>query len=338
MRSNSALYVDVGYLLASAATRTTGTSFRNGIVVDYGALIRGLIAQVEEDSGLPLLRVNWYDSGGRPGGQADHDQEQIGIQPKVKLRLGRRSPSGDQKGVDVRLGLDLATHGRNRVVDVMYLLSGDDDLAEAVEEAQGHGVQVILLAVPGSEGRAHGVAQHLLREADGLALIGTDILDATVRKPMKPETRGAPEEPAPGPPPGEVDVAVEAPAKHAPTPADLMGKRVAVPVPQAVARTSSTLAWSSETGRAPVAPSSPDDPGLADVIDEVCRNVLSTWRASATEADVVALRAGRPQIPTAVDRTLLVDLSTAVGVYDLDEGTRYALRDHFWKVVDRGTV
>ena len=82
----------------------------------------------------------------------------------------------------------------------MYLLSGDDDLAEAVEEAQGHGVQVILLAVPGSEGRAHGVAQHLLREADGLTLIGTDILDATVRKPMKPEMRGAPEEACPRPP------------------------------------------------------------------------------------------------------------------------------------------
>ena len=82
MRSNSALYVDVGYLLASAATRTTGTSFRNGIVVDYGALIRGLIAQVEEDSGLPLLRVNWYDSGGRPGGRRTTTRNRSASNPR----------------------------------------------------------------------------------------------------------------------------------------------------------------------------------------------------------------------------------------------------------------
>lgn len=69
MRSHSALYVDVGYLLASAATRVTGTSLRNGVVVDYGKLIDALIAQVEQHSGLPVLRVNWYDSGGRPGGR-----------------------------------------------------------------------------------------------------------------------------------------------------------------------------------------------------------------------------------------------------------------------------
>src|SRR3546814_7320613 len=40
MRSNCALYVDAGYLLASAATRITGTSLRNGIHVEYRALIQ----------------------------------------------------------------------------------------------------------------------------------------------------------------------------------------------------------------------------------------------------------------------------------------------------------
>ncbi len=39
--------------------------------------------------------------------------------PRVELRLGRTSPQGEQKGVDLRIGLDLAAHGRNRSVDVI---------------------------------------------------------------------------------------------------------------------------------------------------------------------------------------------------------------------------
>ncbi len=181
MRSYCAIYVDVGYLIASSATRVTGTSLRRGVTVDHRGLIEGLIRQAEEDSGLPLLRVNWYDSGARPGGMPDLHQDEIGLLPRVKLRLGRISHSGEQKGVDLRIGLDLATHGRNRVVDVIYLVSGDDDLTEAVEEAQGHGVQVVVLAVPDHAGRPYAVARHLQREADGLILIDPDTITATVR-------------------------------------------------------------------------------------------------------------------------------------------------------------
>lgn len=187
MRSHCAIYVDVGYLLAAAATRVTGTSLRRGVQVDHPELIRGLIERAETDSDLPLLRVNWYDSGSRPGGMPDYTQDEIGLLPRVKLRLGRLSHAGEQKGVDLRIGLDLATHGRNRVVDVIYLVSGDDDLTEAVEEAQGHGVQVILLAVPGQDGRPHGVARHLQRAADGLILLDGDTIDQAVRSRAIPE-------------------------------------------------------------------------------------------------------------------------------------------------------
>ncbi|KGN30068.1 hypothetical protein N802_09895 [Knoellia sinensis KCTC 19936] len=181
MRSYCAVYVDVGYLLASAATRVTGSSLRSGVEVDYPALVAGLIAQVEADSGLPILRVNWYDSGSRPGGQPDWQQDQIGLLPRVKLRLGRLSYAGEQKGVDVRLGLDLALQGRARVADVVYLVSGDDDLTEAVEEAQGSGVQVVLLSVPGQGGSGHAVSKHLRRAADGELLVDAETIDHCVR-------------------------------------------------------------------------------------------------------------------------------------------------------------
>ena len=182
MRSQCALYVDAGYLLAASATRVTGTSLRSGVDVDNGALITSLIAQAEVDSGMPLLRVNWYDSGNRAGGLPDFFQQQIGLMPKVKLRLGRRSLSGEQKGVDLRIGLDLAAHGRSRVVDVMYLVSGDDDLTEAVEEAQNHGVQVQLIVVPNHASRPMSVAKHLQQAADGVLLADGAAIDAAVRR------------------------------------------------------------------------------------------------------------------------------------------------------------
>src|SRR4051812_48625935 len=102
MRSYCALYVAVGYLLAAAATCVTGTSLRKGIVVSYPDLVSRLIADAEAASGLPLLRLHWYDSGNRAGGTPDPTQEAVGMLPRVKLRLGRTSPQGEQKGVDLR--------------------------------------------------------------------------------------------------------------------------------------------------------------------------------------------------------------------------------------------
>ena len=58
MRSHCAVYVDVGYLLASAATRVSGTSLRSGVEVDHAQLIEAIMTQAVESSGLPVLRVN----------------------------------------------------------------------------------------------------------------------------------------------------------------------------------------------------------------------------------------------------------------------------------------
>jgi len=118
------LFVDVGYLLAAAATRVTGTWLRGGVVISYPNLVSGIIKQAERESGLPALRIHWYDSGSKPGGAPDSTKEMIGELPRVKLRLGRLSPHGEQKGVDLRIGLELASHGRNKVSALVYLLSG----------------------------------------------------------------------------------------------------------------------------------------------------------------------------------------------------------------------
>lgn len=409
MRSYCAIYVDAGYLLASAATRVTGTSLRRGVQVDHTALIQGLIAQAEAESGMPLLRVNWYDSGGRPGGMPDFHQDDIGLLPRVKLRLGRLSHTGEQKGVDLRMGLDLATYARNRVVDVIYLVSGDDDLTEAVEEAQFHGLQVIIMAVPGPAGRPHAVARNLQREADGVILIEPEVVDASVRpatipaalipgsaEPAAADTpaaddavaapdgttttdtpigapgaarpadagpaedqltpaggkpaagggpAGIPQSPAgmPGPrppaeptrapaPPAELPVRAPAAASNAPTPAVLAGRKASgIVVPRNGAPTPT---WSTTTGE----PARFDDEAgeiTEDLIDAVVRQVVTSWCATATPEALISLRRGEPFIPGDLDRTLLLDLSSRSGVYDIDDESRHALRETFWGWINR---
>ncbi|MGI6797675.1 NYN domain-containing protein [Gordonia sihwensis] len=247
MRSTSCVYVDTGYLLSSAATRVTGTSLRSGINVDYPLLIDSLIRTADDLSGLPTLRTYWYDSA--TNGVPNTQQERIGELAKVKLRLGRFGMNGEQKGVDLRIGLDLVTHARNTASDVFFLVSGDDDLTEAVEEAQGHGVEVVVLAVPDSHGRPHGISRHLLRAADDMHVLDASLVDAAIikidRHPTaadaqnsdlslprltdvpKPGPRPAPKpSPTPSTPPAEVPVsAPSASTTPAPSPLDVPRQR-----------------------------------------------------------------------------------------------------------------
>lgn len=339
-RSYCGLYVDAGYLEHAAATRLTGSSYRGGIRVDHAQLIKGLADQIVAHSRLPLLRVNWYDGSAGPGNVASDAQRRIGRLPHVKIRLGRRTPTGEQKGVDVRLGLDLATHARMNNVDVIYLLSGDDDLAEAVEEAQGHGAQVVVLAVPTAHGVPHGLAGHLEQEADEVVLVTTELLDQTVHRAgqidiqdhavhsvLKPGPLRAPVPSPPAPP------ARATPVK--PTPASVAAAS-AEPVnsPLAPAASNSVVYSSTTGGPTRVASSAMTGPIDDTTITAVCENVVKSWKSSSSADDQRAVRAARPSIPPDLDRALLIDLSDAINVYDLDFATRLRLRDTFWSVFD----
>ncbi|MBU2662547.1 NYN domain-containing protein [Actinoplanes bogorensis] len=319
MRPRCSLYVDVGYLLTSAAVRVAGTSLRNGVHVDYEALIHELVQQAEKVSDLPMLRVHWYDSA--KDGVPDARQQRIGELPKVKLRLGRFGMDGQQKGVDLRIGLDLVTHARNGAADVFVLVSGDDDLTEAVEEAQIHGVQVILLAVPNSDNKPHGISRHLMRAADGLEILFPSAIDHTVMKVEMP----------PPPPPAAPAAVTPAVMQPRATPKDLAGLgRPGVPRPA-----TSVLAYSAVTGREPQVIAEYDDSAeLAEQVDLVVVNVLTAFRKSATAEALAELKAGKPSIPRDIDKALLTDLSDLCGVYDLSEQLRHRLRSQFWKRYD----
>ena len=316
----------------NGASRLTGSSLRRGVSVNYDLLVRKLTAHVAEQSASKLLRVYWYDAA--PNATPDAEQQFIAGLPHVKLRLGRVGMEGEQKGVDLRIGLDMVGHSRNRAVESIYLVSGDDDLTEAVEEAQAQGVLVTVLAVPNESGTAHGVSRHLARAADEVLVLDDALLDEAVHRltPVPapvPITESAPQPPAeptrpasppvPGPPNGARPVPVPRAPGSAPVPSSTL-----------VASTSSARPTTLVASESTVAEIDPD------TIERVVANAYASWRASASEAQRDALPARRPTIPADLDRALLVDLSGALGEYTLDESARVALRAHFWAFVDRG--
>jgi len=164
----AAIFVDAGWLLAAAALETNGARGREGLACDHRGLLAALVAHVEaHSSGAPLLRTYWYD--GAPGGAPSHAHDRIAALPYVKVRLGRLSRSGRQKGVDVLVYHDLLTLARERAIGRAYLVAGDEDLREGVVEAQKLGVQVILLGMPVSQGQNQSA--RLVRDCDEYALL-----------------------------------------------------------------------------------------------------------------------------------------------------------------------
>lgn len=181
MSDHCIFMIDAGYLLAASATKSTGSSMRRGINVDYAHLLAGLLQAAEQDCGLPALRAVWYDAA--RGGQPTEEHRQIGRLPSTKIRIGRISAvTGEQKGVDLRLALDLIGISRADRVEVIYLISGDDDLAEAVEQAQEQGVKVVLLGVPAATTRTgvSSASDNLVITVDRVLAIPDKVLQDSI--------------------------------------------------------------------------------------------------------------------------------------------------------------
>ena len=54
----------------------------------------------------------------------------------------------EQKGVDMRIGIDVATLALKKLVDRVILISGDTDMIPAIKLARREGIQVVLINVP----------------------------------------------------------------------------------------------------------------------------------------------------------------------------------------------
>lgn len=156
-----AVFVDAGYFFASGSQLLTGTRTSRGrLNLSVSGVVAALKGLAERVSGLPLLRIYWYD-GTDSGPSAQHNE--LAFHDDVKVRLGRVNRFGEQKGVDSLLVTDVLTLTRARGMATAVLVTGDEDVQIAVQQAQEHGVRVHLLGLwPARSNQS----DRLLQEAD----------------------------------------------------------------------------------------------------------------------------------------------------------------------------
>lgn len=169
-----ALLIDGGYL--RACTKAAQKSYDNTFIATFA---RHCVEQDEY-----LLRVFYYDapqfkgkvqlpvSGGEKTFQAsDKWLDDLARLERFAVRrgaLGFRgwkpksipiaggqpltdndfSPIFEQKGVDMRIGLDIATFAQTKAVERIILVSGDQDMIPAMKEARKAGLEVASIQLP----------------------------------------------------------------------------------------------------------------------------------------------------------------------------------------------
>ncbi|WP_312396924.1 NYN domain-containing protein [Kocuria sp.] len=310
----SVIFIDAGFLLSAGSSTVTGTSLRAATRVDAEQLISGIVSITRDNCNLDPLRIYWYDAS-RDGVLSDWHKK-ISLLDDVKVRLGRIGVNGQQKGVDLRLGLDLIEVARNGSAKVAYLLSGDDDLAEAVEAAQDLGMKVVLLALE-DKNRYLGiksVAEHLAYKVDRILVLPQELIHST----FTPATRAV----VPG---SEAGTESTPPAAGAPLPGPSSGPTPVTPA---------TLASKKATFITVKEPDV-DLPRLFAVAEEVAERLARNWYQTTPLAEVQSVLEERPILPTEIDSTLLRDCAARIGEADTDlQSVRKHLRKCFWDTID----
>ncbi len=334
MTSQSIIFVDVGFLYAVGARRTANTNLRAAVTVQYEALVKGIVNTARAHGGQGVLRTYWYDAS--KDGLYQEDHKRIGLIPGVKVRLGRINYYGEQKGVDLRLALDLVSLARTGAASIAYLISGDDDLTEAVEEAQALGMRVVLLAVKDVQARLgySGVAEHLAMAADSIEELPHALLDTAFTKIISHDhdrseaTREIAESPV-APPKPEAPQEPK-PSIMAPKPTVLAQRpEVTPPAPSTVVYSSSTSGSTRYEGDTPA------EKAMVATAKEVAKRVAQSWFASTTMTEMHTVMANRPQLAPDIDRVLLKDCAQIIGEANTDlQIVRFALRGTFWDEID----
>jgi uncharacterized LabA/DUF88 family protein len=282
--------------------------------VNYEKLIQGILKRTAEHSGQDVLRVYWYDVSKDALFTDQH--KSIGLLPDVKVRLGRISFNGEQKGVDLKLGLDLVGVARNRAASTAFLVSGDDDLAEAVEEAQDLGMKVVLVGLDNPDHRlgVQSVAEHLALRVDSIIALPASLIEECF-------TKYVAEEPRPMP---ALTIKLPVPVAKAPAPGPRRhGNEYSSPDTEA--RNEAHLVYSSG-GSGPDFLPADDNP--VDVAFDVGESMAASWYGTVTQGELNDLLADRPILPTDIDRVFLKDCVQRIGEYKTDlQGVRRALRE-----------
>ncbi|QMU68585.1 NYN domain-containing protein [Streptacidiphilus sp. P02-A3a] len=272
--------VDAGYLLGAAASLLAGESSRSRIAVEHAELIRLLRERAEAETGLPLLRIYWFDAA--PDRRPMPDHRRLRVMPRVTVRLGALTRADGrmvQKGVDAAMHAELSELARNRACADVVLVTGDGDLLPGMTAAKDYGVAVHLWAVQAADGDFNQ-SEDLVAEADERRVLDREWITCSIRAkepvatcaPADPRPDIAkilsaprPVEPAPDATaelaelsgPGRPELAEpherapeDKPAPHkVPTPKEIAaGIGAGRPAPAPPPATPSTLRWSSDRG------------------------------------------------------------------------------------------
>lgn len=156
-----AVFVDAGYVFAQGSVLLAGRKLpRAEVTLAHEDAISAFAEFARKLSGVPLLRVYWYD-GTSTGPTAQHLT--LAHRQDVKVRLGFVNSAGEQKGVDSLIVTDMITLAQNRAISDAVLVSGDEDLRVGVQQAQEFGVRVHLIGIKPSRGSQ---SLFLMQEAD----------------------------------------------------------------------------------------------------------------------------------------------------------------------------
>ncbi|WP_035805466.1 NYN domain-containing protein [Kitasatospora mediocidica] len=307
--------VDAGYLLGAAASLLAGESSRSRVTVDHTALIASLRERAEEETGLPLLRIYWFDAAPERRPMPEH--RRLRVLPRVTVRLGaltRAEGRWVQKGVDAAMHAELSELARNRACADVVLVTGDGDLLPGMMSAKEHGVAVHLWALQAADGDFNQ-SEDLVGEADERRVLDREWITRSVRlrepamafPPAGPPPEIAkilaappshslrPTGSAPGaaaaelPEPAAEPVQAPAALKVVPTPKDLAG-RVASPAhpPVAVAATNGpVLRWSSDRGWVDRPSGEISTPG--DTLPTLAQLTTAEQRWADREEDITAI-------------------------------------------------
>jgi hypothetical protein len=318
-----AIFVDVGYVVASVAELLAGSAERHLVSCDYGQLVRSLVDDAGRDSGMPLLRTYWYDAS--LSGQPEHDQNTVADLPGVRLRLGRLV-RGEQKGVDSRIVRDLIVLAHDRAMAAAYVAAGDEDICEGVAEAQDHGVRVTLLGVPGVN-----QSRLLMQQADEHRVLAEEFWRSHFRLPS-----AAPQRPAPAivtPPAPEMPAEVPEPAVAAERPRVTAGYNDAM---RAAFEAAATSTAAPDSVRALLRQTSAEvdryERAAADAGADFARELLE----DATPADVQRLlKETGWQVPRDLDVRLLRFAERRLGFLWERPELKPIVRNAFWEVFRR---
>ncbi|MFI6446973.1 NYN domain-containing protein [Kitasatospora sp. NPDC050543] len=257
--------VDAGYLLGAAASLLAGDPSRSRVTVDHTALIAALRERAEDETGLPLLRIYWFDAA--PDRRPMPEHRRLRVLPRVTVRLGaltRAEGRWVQKGVDAAMHAELSELARNRACADVVLVTGDGDLLPGMMSAKEHGVVVHLWALQAADGDFNQ-SEDLVGEADERRVLDREWIERWVGPREAPTAFSTPgprpeiakilsappaavrPAAAAAPPPPRPQPAAAA-LKVVPTPKDLAGRAPLTVTTPATVNGGPVLRWSSDRG------------------------------------------------------------------------------------------